>query len=228
VDEHGSERSLALAGIVGVVLLVVSALIQGSPPKPHDSAVEIAKFLVDKQDQIRWAGFIGALGSIVLLGWVGAVWRLLRRAEGDVPMFAVAATGGAVFALAVVNVSAVLLGVMAIVGPAALGGGDTRTLYLLTNNLIAVGAMGLALFVGAFATVIIQGGVLPRALGWLGGLIAVVLLAAGGGVASTRDVFFVLGFVGFLAFALWTIVVSVLMYRGAGTRTSEPSAVSAA
>jgi hypothetical protein len=227
VDEHGSERSLALAGIVGVVLLVVSALIQGSPPKPDDSVGEIAKFLVDKQDQIRWAGFIGALGSIVLLGWVGAVWRLLRRAEGDAPMFAVAATGGAVFAFAVVNVSAVLLGVMAIVGPGALGGGDTRTLYLLTNNLLAVGAMGLALFIGAFATVIIQRGVLPPVLGWLGGVIAVVLLAAGGGVASTRVVFFVLGFVGILGFALWTIVVSVLMYR-APSRAAPPPPVSAA
>ena len=98
MDERGSERSLALAGIVGVVLLAVSALIQGSLPKPDDSAAKIAKFLVDKVDEIRWAGFIGALGSIVLLGWLGAVWRLMRRAEGGEPMFAVVATGGAVFA----------------------------------------------------------------------------------------------------------------------------------
>ena len=42
MDERGSERSLALAGIVGVVLLAVSALIQGSLPKPDDSAAKIA------------------------------------------------------------------------------------------------------------------------------------------------------------------------------------------
>jgi len=213
VEEHGAERSLALAGIVGVVLLAVSALIQGSLPKPDDSAAKIAKFLVDKVDEIRWAGFIGALGSIVLLGCLGAVWRLMRRAEGGEPMFAVIAAGGAVFAIAVINVSAVLLSVMAIIGPQALGASQTRTLYLLTNNLIALGAMGLGLFTGAFATVIIRSGVLPRVLGWLGALIALVFLASGGGVASTRDVFFYLGFVGFLAFTLWTLVVSALMYR---------------
>jgi hypothetical protein len=212
VDERGSERSLALAGIVGVVLLAVSALIQGSLPKPDDPVGKIAKFLVDKGDEIRWAGFIGALGSIVLLGWLGAVWRLLRRTEGGEPMFAVVAAGGAVFATAVINVSAVLLSVMAIVGPGVLGN-DMRTLYLLTNNLIALGAMGLGLFTGAFATVIVRSGVLPRALGWIGALIALVFLATGGGVASTRDVFFYLSFVGFVAFTLWVIVVSVLMYR---------------
>ena len=212
MDERGSERSLALAGIVGVVLLAVSALIQGSLPKPDDPVGKIAKFLVDKGDEIRWAGFIGALGSIVLLGWLGAVWRLLRRTEGGEPMFAVVAAGGAVFATAVINVSAVLLSVMAIVGPGVLGN-DMRTLYLLTNNLIALGAMGLGLFTGAFATVIVRSGVLPRALGWIGALIALVFLATGGGVASTRDVFFYISFVGFVAFTLWVIVVSVLMYR---------------
>ena len=78
MDERGPERSLALAGIVGVVLLAVSALMQGSLPKPDDPVGKVAEFLVDQRDQIRWAGFIGALGSIVLLGWVGAVWRLMR------------------------------------------------------------------------------------------------------------------------------------------------------
>ena len=145
----------------------------------------------------------------------------MRRAEGGEPMFAVVATGGAVFAIAVVNVSAVLLSVMAIVGPQALGASQTRTLYLLTNNLIALGAMGLGLFTGAFATVIIRSGVLPRVLGWIGALIALVFLATGGGIASTRDVFFYLGFVGFLAFSLWTLVVSVMMYR-APSRAGAP------
>ena len=139
-------------------------------------------------------------------------------------MFAVAATGGAVFALAMVNVSAVLLSVMALLGPKSLGASDTRTLYLLTNNLIAAGAMGLALFTGAFATVIIRTGVLPRAIGWLGALIALVFLAAGGGIASTKDVFFYLGFGAFLAFSLWTLVVSVLMFRSPSRASASVSA----
>jgi hypothetical protein len=219
VDERDSERSLALAGIVGVVLLAVSALIPGSPPKPDDPVAKIGSFLVDNGDQIRWAGFIGALGAIVLLGWVGAVWRLMRRAEGGAPMLAVAGAAGAVLALALASTSAVLLSVMAIVGPVQLGASNTRTLYLLSNNLLAAGAMGFALFVGAFATVIIQTAVLPRVLGWLGAVIAVVFVAAAGGIASTRSLYFYLGLGGFAAFALWTLVVSAVMYRAPSRAT---------
>ena len=73
--------------------------------------------------------------------------------------------------------------------------------------------MGLAVFTGAFATVIIRSGVLPRVLGWLGALVALVFLATGGGVASTRDVFFYLAFVGFVTFFLWSVAASIFMYR---------------
>src|ERR1700750_551593 len=89
VDDRRSDRSLALAGIVFVVLMLIAAFLPGSPPKPNDSAAKIVKFVTDKNDQLRWSGFVGVLASIVLLGWLGAVWRLLRRAEGGVVRLAV-------------------------------------------------------------------------------------------------------------------------------------------
>ena len=71
-----------------------------APPKPNDSTAKIVKFVTDKNDQLRWAGFVGVLASIVLLGWLGAVWRLLRRAEGGVVRLAVGAALGAAMAAA--------------------------------------------------------------------------------------------------------------------------------
>jgi hypothetical protein len=177
---------------------------------------------VDKSDQIRWGGFIAALGSIVLLAWLGAVWRMLRRAEGGAPMLAVGAALGAVLGAALLNAGGVLLAVMAIIGPAAMGGQATRFFYLLFNNLGSAGGMGIALFVGAVSTVIIETGVVPKIMGWFGALVALVLLAAGGGIASTRDVFFVLTLIGFIGFTLWTIALSVIMYRGVGSDDSAP------
>jgi hypothetical protein len=120
------------------------------------------------------------------------------------------------------NAGGVLLSVMVVIGPQAMGATNTRFFYLLSNDLGAAGAMGLALFVGAFSTVIIETGVLPRVMGWLGALVAVALLASGGMIASTRDVFFVLTLIGFLGFALWTLVVSIMMFRAAGTRAPAP------
>ena len=213
MDDRRSDRSLALAGVVFVVLMLIAGLLPGSPPKPNDSAAKIVKFVTDKNDQLRWAGFVGVLASIVLLGWLGAVWRLLRRAEGGVVRLAVGAALGAAMAAALFNAAGVLMSTVAIVGAPSIGPSGTRFFYLLFGGLGAAGGIGLALFVGATSTVIIQTGVLPRALGWFGALIAVVLLVGGGTIASTRDVFFVCGFVGFIGFALWTLIASVLMYR---------------
>jgi hypothetical protein len=225
VNERNTERSLSLAGIVFVVLMLISAFLPGSPPKPDDPAGKIVKFIVDENDQLRWAAFVGLLAALVLLGWLGAVWRTMRRAEGGTPLLAVSAALGAVLAAALFTIGGILMSVVAIIGPAHIGASGTRFFYVLFNALGSGGAMALALFIGAFASVIIETGVLSKVMGWLGVLVALVLLAAGGGVASTRDVFFVLGFIGFAAGALWILVVSVLMFR-AGSRTT--ASVSAA
>jgi hypothetical protein len=223
VDDQNRDRSLALAGIVFVVLILIAGFLPGSPPKPSDSAAKIAKYVVDKSDQLRWAGFVGALGSIVLLGWLGAVWRLLRRAEGGVPRMAVGAALGAAMAAALFNAGGVLMSAVAIVGVPSIGKSGTRFFYILFNGLGAAGGIGVALFVGVFSTVIIETGVLPRVMGWLGALVALALLIGGGAIASTRDVFFVFGFIGFIGFALWVVVVSLMMFRAAGA----PAEVSA-
>jgi hypothetical protein len=224
VNGRNTERSLALAGVVFVVLVLISAFLPGSPPKPDDSAAKIAKFVVDNNDQLRWAGFVGLLAAIVLLGWLGAVWRTMRRAEGGTPMLAVGAALGAGLAAALFSVGGILMSAVAIVGPAQLGNPDTRFFYILFNALGSAGAIGLALFIGAFASVILETGVLPKVMGWLGVLVALALLVAGGGVASTRDVFFVFGFIGFISFAIWTLVISVLMFRA----DARPSAAASA
>jgi hypothetical protein len=222
VEERSSDRPLALAGIVFVVLILIAAFLPGSPPKTSDSAAKISKFVVDNGDQLRWAAFVGALASIVVLGWLGAVWRVMRSAEGGSPRFAVAAALGTAMAAALFNVGGILMATVAIIGVPHVGTNGTRFFYVFATDLAAGGSFGIALLVGAFSTVIIQTGVFPRVIGWFGALVAVVLIVAGASVASTRDVFFVLGFVGFIGFALWTIVVSVMMFRLAGAPRPAP------
>jgi hypothetical protein len=116
---------------------------------------------------------------------------------------------------------------VAIVGAASIGPQGTRFFYLLFNGLGSAGTIALALFVGAFSTVIIESRVLPRVMGWLGALLALDLLAAGGGIASTRDIFFTLAFIGFAGLSLWVIVVSVMMFRAAGAVSEAPASASA-
>ena len=95
MNDRNWERWGALGGILFVVLVVISAILPGSPPMTSDSAKKIADFVVDHDDEVRWAGYIGTLAVIPFFWWLGSVWRLLRRGEGGSPRLAVMAILGA-------------------------------------------------------------------------------------------------------------------------------------
>jgi len=221
VNDNRWERWSALGGIVFVVLITVQALMAGSPPNTSDSAAKIAKFVADNRDAIRWATFVGAVGTIALFWFLGAVWRILRRAEGGTPRLAVVAVIGAVFAASMAGVSAIILSTLGIVGVAGSGGtAGTKFFYLLSVNIGLGTALGIAVFLGAFCAVILRTGVFPKVLGWVGALIALDAVVATAGASSTNDTIAALGLVAYLGFSLWVLIVSVLMLRGAG---AEPS-----
>jgi hypothetical protein len=225
VDDAKWERWSALGGIVFVVLLLVAGFLPGSPPKTGDSAAKIADFVTDKGDELRWAGYIGALAGVAFFWFLGGVWRVLRRAEGGNPRLTVVAVSGALFASVMAAIGGFGLGVLGITGVAGAGGANTtRFVYIYSTNLAVATVFGMAVFVAAFSIVILRSGFMPKALGWIGAVIALAALASGGIVASTRDLFFGLSFGVFFAFSLWLLVVSVMMLRGAG---SEARAVSA-
>jgi hypothetical protein len=220
VDDSKWERWGGLGGILFVVLVVISAMLPGSPPKTSDSATKIANFVNDNRDAIRWASFLGALGTIALFWFLGTVWRVLRRAEGGNPRLAVMAVLGATFAAVMGAIGAITLSVMGITGVQGSGGKTlTRFFYVLSTNLGIGTVVGIAVFLGAFSAVILRTGVFPRWLGWIGALIALVAIVASAATASTRDALGVLGFVTFLTFMVWMLVVSVMIVRGTG---SEP------
>ena len=66
MDDSKWERWSALGGVLFVVLILVAGFLPGSPPKTSDSAGKIANFITDKNDEVRWAAYIGALGSVAL------------------------------------------------------------------------------------------------------------------------------------------------------------------
>ncbi len=171
MDDSKWERWGALGGIVFAVLVTVSALLPGSPPKTSDSAAKIVKFFADNGDEIRWAAYIGGLATLALFWWLGSVWRLMRRAEGGVPRLAVVAIAGAVFASATAAIGGVLLAVVPIVGVGTVGGpGPARFFYVLSTNVGTATEIGIAALIGSFSAVIIRSRVLPSVLGWLGAL----------------------------------------------------------
>ena len=225
MEDSKWERWSALGGILFVVLIVVSAFMPGTPPKPSDSAAKIAKFFGDNGDAIRWAALVGAVGTIGLFWFLGGVWRVLRRAEGGDPRLTVVAVAGAIFAAVMGAVGSITLSAVGIAGVSGSGGASgTKFFFVLATNLGVGTAIGIAVFLGAFSAVILHTGVFPKVLGWFGALLALVAVAATASVSSTRDVFVVLGFVAFLGFGLWVLIISVMMLRGTGAEAPAASA----
>jgi hypothetical protein len=225
VEEAKWERWSALGALGFVVLVIVIAVLPGSLPKPSDSSAKIGTFIVDNSKELRWSAVIGLLATAVFFWWAGAVWRLVRRGEGGSPRLAVVGLAGLDFASRLLGVGTIILATTAIAA-APTGGGvhDVKFLYLLQAGLAAGAGVGIAVFVAAVSIVMIRARILPAGLGWFGGLVSLVLVVAAGGVASTRDLFFVLGLIGLVGFLLWVVVTAILMLRA----PTEPVTVSAA
>jgi hypothetical protein len=222
MDDRKWERWGGLGGVLFVVLVVASVLIPGSPPKTSDSAAKIAKFVGDNGDALRWASFLGAIGTIGLFWFLASMWRVLRRAEGGNPRLAVMAVLGATFAAVMGAIGAIMLAGVAIVGVGGVGGQTgIRFFYILSTNLGVGTVVGIAVFLAACSAVIVRTGVFPKWLGWLGALLAIVAALASASTASTRDEYVALGFVAFAGFTLWLLVVSIMIVAGRG---AEPAA----
>jgi hypothetical protein len=216
MNDRNWERWGALGGILFVVLVAVSVFLPGNPPMTSDSAKKISDFLVDHNDEVRWSGYIGTLAVIPFFWWLGSVWRMLRRGEDGSPRLAVMAVLGGAFATAMATVGAVILSAIPLVGVRTLGLATTRTLYVISTNLAVATLFGIAAFLLGFSVVVIRTAVLPRIVGWLGVLIAIVAIVGGATVATDRDAVFDVAFAGFIASLLWVLVVSIIMLVQSG------------
>jgi hypothetical protein len=226
MDDRNWERWGALGGILFVVLVAVTAILPGYPPKTGDSARKIADFITDNGDEIRWAATTGGLAVIALFWWLGSVWRLMRRSEGGSPRLTVTAFAGAVFAAVMATIGAISLAVIPVIGTHTFARSQIRYFYILSTNIAVATLFGAAVFVGAFSLLIIRRHVLPAIIGWLGLIVALLGIVGGPVVSSTRDAFFYVAFAGFIAFLVWVVVVSILMFlRGRDTTEVDAAIV---
>jgi hypothetical protein len=215
MDDSKWERWGALGGILFVVLVLASAFLPGSPPATNDPTSDMVKFVADKGDELRYAGYLGALAVVPFFWFLSSLWRRLRSDEGGTPRLTVMAALGGAFAATFGALGGVLLAVLPIVGVKALGATGVRTFYILATCVGFLALFGIATLILAASVVFIRSRAMPIAVGWYGVLTAVVALGGGAATVSTRDAVFAVGFVGFLMATLWLLIVSILMLRKA-------------
>jgi hypothetical protein len=209
VDDTSWERYGLAAGIAFVVLVVIAALIGGSPPKPTDSAGKVFSFFRDNQDALKVGSYLNGLAAVAFLWFLGSLWARMRGAEGTASRVSVIALIGGIGALGLAFVGNAINAYLALyVGQ--LGRGAQGT-YLLEVVFLAFSSFFLAVFTSATSVTILRYGFVERWMGWAGEVIAALWLVAGIGVADDNATIFTVGFIAFLLWAIWLLVLSVLL-----------------
>lgn len=215
----GWERLAALAGIVGVVLWIVSVVIsEGTDLPDDDDPSGILAWFQGESSAILAASFLFMLGSIFFLIFVGALRARLVAFEGG-GAFLTAITFGAGLGVGFFT--------LLIPGPNLAGAlaedeltpEAAQALVIVDDAFFVAAELSAALMLAAAAFGILRYGALPKWLGWVGLLIALVLLIPPVGWAALL-----------VGVPLWTLVASVLLWMrplgdvGSGRGPSNPPA----
>jgi hypothetical protein len=194
----GREWLAPLSGIVFFVLAVVGFLLAGEPPDvSEDSARELVDHYSDNKDSVMVGSAIVTIGATFLVLFFGYLRKVLRAAEGEGGVLSLVAFAGAViFAIGVAvdsTISFALAETADDIDPTAV-----QALSALWENDFLPFALGVQVMLLATGLSVILHGALPKWLGWVALLLAVIAVTP-------------VGFIAFLATGLWVLVVSVLL-----------------
>ena len=201
------ERYGPAAGLVFVVLVLISAFIAGTPPQPTDTARKIHEFYRDHEGALKAGVFLSGVGAVAFLWFLASLWSMLRTRR-----LAMVAAGGGVATIGFALVSA------AITSTTALRIGDitpnqAKFFYGLQVNVIGMASFSIAALVAATSLAALRAKVFPAWLGWASAALALAWLVAGLGVASERSALFTYGFVVFLVWLVWVLAISYLLLQ---------------
>lgn len=193
------EWLVPITGIGFVVLALVSFLVQGEPPGTDDSTAKVADHFKDDADKIMAGAAVQALACTFFVFFAAYLRKVLREAEGEGGILSAAAFGGALVFATGLAADATLMFAMADAAedvPAA----TVQTMNAIYSGWFLPMAVGLQVFLVAVAISVLRHGALPTWLGWIAVVLAIVSVTP-------------LGFVAFLAMAIWIPIVAVLLSR---------------
>lgn len=199
MQNRGLERYAPLAGLVFFALAIVLFVIGGDNPDVEDSTQDVVDYWSSHDGEAIATGTLSAYAGIFFVWFAASLRSAIQVAEGAPGRLATLAFGGAVlFAVGATVGGSVSLAL----GDAAGKVPDEviQALSVLNSDLFLPFAVGIALTTFATGLAALRFGVLPRWLGWVSIVIAIISVTP-------------LGFVGFIAGLIWVAVVSVLLYR---------------
>ena len=177
-----------LTGVLFLVLLITGFIIAGEPPDADEPVEEIVSHYVDEHDSIIAGALLTGLAAVLFVFFTNYLRTLFR----EVSTSATILVGGAMFSLGGAIDSTISIATAEAaddIEPASV-----QTLQALWDNDFMPIAVGMAVFLFSLAISILRTAVLPRWLGWVALVLAVLAVTP----------------VGFFAFPLTGLLVLVL------------------
>ena len=210
------ERIAALSGVVFVVLIMVHAILQGSPPTLQDPPDEVVQYLAGKEGEFKLGAYLQGLAMIAYLWFLGSLWRVLRDSEGGPGRLSVVAVGATAILVSLVGVHIAILTGLAVRAEDGLDAGVVSSLYVIAFMLLALSGFAAAALTGAVGGLVLRNESLPRWLGVLSFVSAVLWLLAGVGATTESEAWAGVGFVAFVVWLAWTAATSVVVAQRLG------------
>lgn len=222
------ERWAAATGIAFVVSSALAFLIVPDPPTADEGSEFILNFVAVNDSDLLWQAFFFGLGGIFLL-WFGgtlaaALRRLGRNPDDRLPAVITASAGAAVamFLVGVICVGALASGIEQMDQGVAYG------LYQVGSLAFVMTDFPAAAFVWAASFGIARSELLPKSVGYVGGIVGLLLVVnAGGRLLGDRADFAPGGTANTIVFAtflFWVFVTSLfLMQRVSPARRAPES-----
>ncbi len=211
-----AQKFAGIAGVVFVIVLLVSGFMAPQPPTADDSAAKFVAYYNDNRSILLIQFIVSVAVVIPALPFLGGLWHRLRETEGEGGVLAPAAILGFVLVGAMALVFGALYGAL---GYLAKGHGldesAAKSFGVFGAFLnIALSALA-ATFCLSSGYLFATKGTMPNWLGWIGiaagalQAIAMFSIASSGIFAPLGPV----GLISFLGFVVYTLAISVFMFR---------------
>ena len=188
---------VALSGVAFIAIIFVGIAVVGEPPGADEPVKEIVDFYLDKKDSVMIGALVSGIAAIMLVLFASYLRTYLAAADGGDSTFPNVAFGGALIMATGASIDGMLSFAMAEaaddIDPTAL-----QAMQAIWDNDFLPFVLGAALLLLGSGISIVRSGALPKWLGWVGILIAVVCMTP-------------IGFVGFLGGGLWVLATSVML-----------------
>jgi hypothetical protein len=214
-------RWAGAAGIVFVIIVVITIALSGSPPMADDAVGKIRSYYIDHRSRLLWANLFGIIATPFVL-WFAVVLRELFRGDRLANAFGTFSLAGLLVTAPMAMVGGALQVSVIYVDRAAQNyRPDTlRLLYDAQSLAFAATSAGIVAFTLGAALAIRRTGALPSFTMWL------ALLAVVGNVVAMFTVLdagaALIGLAGVTTFALFILVTGITMAAG---KTKTPAAV---